>query len=541
MTRSWSAMPLVALAAGALLAACSPSVPDGSRYIPVTTVAEATTSAESTTTTTTVPEATTTTLPPPIEAGAEVDIEGWSAGKTSGGATLERDATKAHSGQASFRLIAGQAGGALLNDSPNLITAAAGTRCTASAWVSGPVGTDVRLSLREFDGDVRVGAADANLELTDTDWHRIDVGLTVVAGRAIDVNVRSQRLAPGNSLSVDDITEACVDPPAPPATTATPVVGDPIVVAAGSIACAGGATSKRCGQSATAKVVGASAPTRVLPLGDLQLGAATNGLETAAGYGPFGDRPSWGDFAKITSPTLGRHEFADSDTAAGYFEYWNATTSEPGVYGTVGDGWYAEDIGTWRVVHLNTERAYQPGGAQDTWLRQTLASAGDRCVAIAASRQPFSADASGQNRAVALFGTAFAGGADVWLAADARRYERFAAQNPSGVADETHGVSIFVIGTGGAGLDDAPGPADNRVAADSGHFGVLRMKLREGAYDWEFVTVDGAPVDSGTGTCHGAPPPSDIAASSSVPGSDLVPPTDEQSTTVAVSSSAPAP
>jgi hypothetical protein len=37
-------------------------------------------------------------------------------------------------------------------------------------------------------------------------------------------------------------------------------------------------------------------------------------------------------------------------------------------------------------------------------------------------------------------------------------------------------------------------------------YGVLKLSLNSGGYDWAFLPVPGGPPsDSGSGTCHGAP------------------------------------
>lgn len=49
----------------------------------------------------------------------------------------------------------------------------------------------------------------------------------------------------------------------------------------------------------------------------------------------------------------------------------------------------------------------------------------------------------------------------------------------------------------------APWSVDQR-AFNQDH-GVLSLTLRAGCYDWRFLTVKSGVVDSGSGTCHGAP------------------------------------
>ena len=80
-------------------------------------------------------------------------------------------------------------------------------------------------------------------------------------------------------------------------------------------------------------------------------------------------------------------------------------------------------------------------------------------------------------------------------------YERFAPQNPSGVADPK-GIREFVVGTGGASHYAFATPIANSEVRDNSSFGVLKLTLHSTSYDWNFVPVAGASfTDSGSGGC----------------------------------------
>ena len=67
--------------------------------------------------------------------------------------------------------------------------------------------------------------------------------------------------------------------------------------------------------------------------------------------------------------------------------------------------------------------------------------------------------------------------------------------------DPVRGVRHFVAGTGGAELYPTAFvhvASELRISA----FGVLKLTLNPGSYDWEFLRVDGARGDSGSGPCH---------------------------------------
>ena len=93
-------------------------------------------------------------------------------------------------------------------------------------------------------------------------------------------------------------------------------------------------------------------------------------------------------------------------------------------------------------------------------------------------------------------------GAEVLLTGHDHDYERFAPQTGDRVAD-THGIREFVVGTGGAALRSFGATKPHSVVRSSRTHGVLKLTLREEAYNWTFVPVAGGTfTDSGSGTCH---------------------------------------
>ena len=99
-----------------------------------------------------------------------------------------------------------------------------------------------------------------------------------------------------------------------------------------------------------------------------------------------------------------------------------------------------------------------------------------------------------------------AAGADVVLSGHDHNYERFLPMDANGRLDREHGIVQFVAGTGGIGTSPFNGVRDNSVVRDAGTLGVLKLTLRPGGYDWEFMPVGASSFkDAGSGTCHGAP------------------------------------
>jgi hypothetical protein len=70
---------------------------------------------------------------------------------------------------------------------------------------------------------------------------------------------------------------------------------------------------------------------------------------------------------------------------------------------------------------------------------------------------------------------------------------------------DPEGIVQFTVGTGGSTYGALAGgaAAANRVAAQDRSFGVLRMTLGTGGYDWEFVTAPGEDpyTDAGHADC----------------------------------------
>ena len=96
----------------------------------------------------------------------------------------------------------------------------------------------------------------------------------------------------------------------------------------------------------------------------------------------------------------------------------------------------------------------------------------------------------------------YAAGADVVLNGHEHNYERFAPQNPSGVAD-ANGIREIIAGTGGTSHGYPFGtPIANSEVRNDSTWGVLELTLHPSGYDWQFVPVPGSTfTDSGSDTC----------------------------------------
>jgi hypothetical protein len=282
-----------------------------------------------------------------------------------------------------------------------------------------------------------------------------------------------------------------------------------IVVAAGDIACpvgqvyigdnTEGATNQiraphaTCGQAATAKLIGQMKPDAVLALGDTQY---PNGAYSQY-EGSYAK--SWGQFRTITYPAIGNHEYLTRQ-ARGYFEYFGQRASNPN------QGWYSYDLATWHVIVLNSECSYirgcGPGSPEERWLAADLAAHPNGCTLAYWHEPRWSSGSHGSNPLYsAIWGDLAAAGADVVLNGHEHDYERFAPLSADGQVD-TNGVREFIVGTGGESHYKFHLPAIGSQVRIANTFGVLRLALEPGAYEWRFVSVSSATLDAGKAACH---------------------------------------
>jgi peptidoglycan/xylan/chitin deacetylase (PgdA/CDA1 family) len=300
---------------------------------------------------------------------------------------------------------------------------------------------------------------------------------------------------------------------------------DPVIGAAGDIACDPAAPAFNNGQGTdtdctASRTVGLlTGVDSVLTLGDnqYQCGGASAFQQS---YGP-----TWGQKLDITHPVPGGEDFltsggtdCPSTPGAGYYSYFGSRAGDPA------KGYYSYDLGQWHVIALNTAPCENgdasfcaAGSAQDLWLQQDLAAHTSNSCILAYYQNPrwnsAASGSGGDNTYQQIWQDLYNGGADVVLNGDSHWYERFAPLNASGAVDSAHGVREFIVGTGGAGLD-TPGPEvpTSQVLNNTTH-GVIKLTLHAGSYDWSFVN-DGESnfTDSGSATCHGAPPVPDNTA-----------------------------
>jgi hypothetical protein len=321
-----------------------------------------------------------------------------------------------------------------------------------------------------------------------TGYNDLDVSSAVAANGTYSFVIRSSATSQTNFTA----KEAASNQPAQLLVNwSPPTSGDPVLGAAGDIACApgGAVTATACQQAATAALLAGNDVTVVQTLGDEQYESGAS-AEFTGGY----DR-SWGQLKYKTDPTPGNHEYL-TPGATGYFGYHLAAAGDPA------KGYYSYSLGAWHIVVLNGEIANRAGSTQELWFRNDLATHPSACT-LAVWHEPYFSSTAGTVGRQALFQDAYNGGVDVVLNGHQHNYERFAPQNPSGVADPAHGVRQFVIGTGGKSLWGFNTVLPTSEVRNGTTFGVLKVTLHAGSYDWRFVPIAGSTfTDSGTGTCH---------------------------------------
>jgi acid phosphatase type 7 len=289
------------------------------------------------------------------------------------------------------------------------------------------------------------------------------------------------------------------------------ITPDPVVVAAGDIACdpedpgfnGGNGTADLCHMRQTSDLALKAAPAAVLALGDLQYEAGSLG-DFQASY-----QPTWGRFKAITRPVPGNHEYGING-AAGYFDYFSGEGVSSGSAGDRNKGYYSFDVGAWHLIALNsncTEFGLTCGAGfpQEQWLRKDLAANRNRCVLAYWHHPLFSSGQQGNHPTMRdIFVALYEAGADLVLTGHDHFYERFGPLTPDGARDTARGIREFIVGTGGRDLQSAKRPIKNESEVrQSDTFGVLDLRLHPDAYEWQFVPEAGKTFrDAGRQHCH---------------------------------------
>ena len=295
--------------------------------------------------------------------------------------------------------------------------------------------------------------------------------------------------------------------------------GDPVIAAAGDIACdpsnssfnGGNGSSSSCHMRYTSDLLVNGNYAGVIALGDNQY--------YCGGYSAYVQSYdlSWGRVKSITHPSVGNHEYltsggtgCDSSNtgAAGYFKYFGAAA------GQQGQGYYSLDIGAWHLVALNSNCSSAggcgTGSPQYNWLQADLAAHTTACTLAYWHIPLYSSGGRASSNMRTLWQVLYDNNADLVLEGHDHTYERFAPQNATAGLDTARGLRSFIVGTGGANHTSFTTVAANSEVRDASTFGILAVTLHPTSYDWQFIPEAGKTfTDSGSTSCHGIPGPPD--------------------------------
>jgi calcineurin-like phosphoesterase family protein len=293
---------------------------------------------------------------------------------------------------------------------------------------------------------------------------------------------------------------------------------DPVVAAAGDIACAANAKPESCRQMTTSDLVVAMAPLdAVLAVGDLQYECGE-----LSSFEAFYD-PSWGRVRQMTHPTPGNHEYEingclepTTGGGDGYFSYFGdaAAPRDPGCV-TLCATYYSFDVGQWHIVALNSMCSKvggcQAGSRQERWLRADLAATTQSCILAYWHHPRYASNARVNVRVHPLWTALYDAGADLVLSGHVHNYERFARLG-RGTPDsalptvDADGMREIVVGTGGSSHQGFGTVVPGSQVRNATVFGVLKLVLHPGSYGWDFVPEAGKTFsESGSDTCHAGP------------------------------------
>jgi len=260
-------------------------------------------------------------------------------------------------------------------------------------------------------------------------------------------------------------------------------VADAVFVGAGDVDGCG-----RLEPEATAKLLD-RVPGTVFVAGDATYpsGSMANYMNC---YGPTWGRHLWRTFA-----VPGNHDY-QSDGGAAFYAYFGSAA------GPAGLGYYTHTLGAWHVIMLNSNLPAQAGTPQYEWLRARLLESSAACTVAVWHHPLFSSGQNGNSVFMRdVFNLMFQYGVDIVVNGDDHIYERFAPQDANGRAN-ARGIRQFVAGTGGYALYDRGRTQANSEVFENKTYGVLKLTLKSGRYDWEFVPIDGQTFrDSGSGSC----------------------------------------
>jgi hypothetical protein len=368
------------------------------------------------------------------------------------------------------------------------------TTPTFSGMSSRAPGDSTAVQVKVYEGQTTDGPLAATARAT-SDWGgawAVDVSTLLLPGT---YTARAEQNDGAGNVGFSSPVTFTVEAPPPPGPT------DPVILAAGDIVDCWGT-----GDEATAALLDQFPNAIVATLGD-HVYEDGSPQEFADCY-----EPSWGRAKTRTRPAVGDHEYR-TPNARGYFDYFRNQLTPFGPTATDSTkGWYSYDLGGWHVLALNGTCEFVVGGCgvgspEEQFIRNDLAAHPSACTLVQLHEPRFSSGPvhGGEEEMTAFWNAFHEFGVDVVLSGNDHDYERFSPQTPIGDLDLDRGVTQFVVGTGGRvhySFAGAPAQPNSEVRNDD-TFGVLKLTLRNGSYDWVFVPEAGKTfTDLGSRACH---------------------------------------
>ncbi|MGB4628034.1 MAG: metallophosphoesterase, partial [Propionicimonas sp.] len=192
-------------------------------------------------------------------------------------------------------------------------------------------------------------------------------------------------------------------------------------------------------------------------------------------------------------PAMGNHDYTDArPSPETYLDYFDLPGD--GFTNTSGnERYYDFGEGPVHFFVLNSN-PQEPDGTDETssqaeWLQQQLAASGSAWNIVVDHHPPYSSDAD-HGSTPGLQWPFAAWGADVVISGHAHTYERVMRD----------GITYFVNGLGGSPFDKFTTPVSGSVVRYNDTWGAQRVTVTPSTLTFDFLTTEGALVDSHTVT-----------------------------------------
>jgi chitodextrinase len=266
-----------------------------------------------------------------------------------------------------------------------------------------------------------------------------------------------------------------------------PANGSPFVVVA-----VGDGASGETSAVNVSNLIGSLNPNLLLYLGDVYEKGSP--LEFFNWYGA--QTNNFGTYKAITNPTIGNHEYSNSSTAAGYFDYWDNIPN-----------YYSYNAGGWHFISLNSNQSrigVTSTSPQYLWLQQDLAANAQTCTIAYYHHPLFNIGPEGSTTQMSAIWSLLAqSGVEMVINGHDHTYQRWVPLNGSG-QPSANGITEFVAGASGHGLQTIK-TSDTRVAysidVSPTAFGALKLTLNTNGASFQYVNTSGTVLDSGTVPC----------------------------------------